>query len=251
MKAAFDEPAAVEINEARGRTLSTLLVEIKNDVGIANGLDAGCGFGYFANLLSQAGLDMTAFDGRSGNVAEAARRYPQIKFDVWNVEDPSLAGLGKFDFVSCFGLLYHLENPFLAIRNIVAVTGKVLVLESVVVPYEEPLAVLYEEDKDADQGLAYIALIPSEPLLVKALHVAGMSHVYRVVPPPDHPDFRFRVGKKRRRTVLAASRAPLRGSLERLAEPRTRQYLWDTLPGLESTAVRGALRAIRGRRTSK
>ena len=245
MKAAFDEPAAIDINEARGHTLTSLLLEMKSDVAITSGLDAGCGFGYFANLLCQEGLDVSGFDGRPENVAEAARRYPKIKFAVWNVEDPRLVDLGKFDFVSCFGLLYHLENPMLAIRNIAALTGKVLVMESVIVPSDMPMARLYEEDTDVDQGLTYVALIPSESFFVKALYLAGMNHVYRALPLPDHPDFRFHAAKKRRRTLLVASRAPIRASLERIAEPPTRQHLWDAVPGLESRGLRAALRAVR------
>ena len=53
-------------------------------------------------------------------------RYPNIPFYIANVEDSSIAHLGKFDLVLCFGLLYHLENPFAAMRKLYALTTKSL-----------------------------------------------------------------------------------------------------------------------------
>jgi hypothetical protein len=40
------------------------------------------------------------------------------------VEDLSLRDIGTVDLVLSVGLLYHLENPFRAIRNFHALTGK-------------------------------------------------------------------------------------------------------------------------------
>lgn len=37
---------------------------------------------------------------------------------------------GTFDLVLCFGILYHLENPVLAVRRISAVTRKVIVVDT-------------------------------------------------------------------------------------------------------------------------
>ena len=38
------------------------------------------------------------------------RRYPETKSVAADVED-SLAALGRFEIVFCYGLLYHLESP--------------------------------------------------------------------------------------------------------------------------------------------
>jgi SAM-dependent methyltransferase len=254
MKAPFDDPETVAFNDARGATLRSLLEGLKPSVELVDGFDVGCGFGYFANVLNESGLRTGALDGRPENIAEASRRHPGIDFQVGNAESPSLAELGTFDVVSCFGLLYHLENPFAAVRNLAAMTGKVLVAESVVVPNREPVAVLYEEEEDVDQGLTYYALIPSESLLVKALYVVGFEHVYVPSPLPDHPQFRAGSGKRRRRAMLVASRQPLASPvLRKVPEPRTRRHLWDAvpLPGMESPKVRSAVRALRGLRTTR
>ena len=36
----------------------------------------------------------------------------------------------KFDFVFCFGVLYHLKNPYLAIENLYEITKEVLIIET-------------------------------------------------------------------------------------------------------------------------
>lgn len=246
MQAPFDEPASIRINQARGATLRRILDGILEGGTLKTGIDVGCGFGYFANCLQEAGLQTTALDGREENIFEASRRYPDIDFHVRNVEDPELPRLGTFDVVSCFGLVYHLENPMLAMRNLSQLARHVLILESVVVPFREVATILYEEEEDVDQGLTYVALIPSESWLVKVLYLCGFANVYRASPLPDHPDFQAGSGKRRRRTVLAAARSALDSAgLKSMPEPQVRRHLWDTVPGLQSPRVRAAVHALK------
>ena len=35
-----------------------------------------------------------------------------------------------FDFVFCFGVLYHLKNPYLALENLYKITGETLIVET-------------------------------------------------------------------------------------------------------------------------
>ena len=51
----------------------------------------------------------------------------KIKFEynnIYNLSDE------PFDFVFCFGVLYHLKNPYLALENLFKVTRKTLILET-------------------------------------------------------------------------------------------------------------------------
>ena len=66
---------------------------------------------------------MLGVDGRQENVEEAQRRFPQIPFRICNAQESALRDLGRFDLVFCFGLLYHLENPLIAIRQLCAMTA--------------------------------------------------------------------------------------------------------------------------------
>ena len=122
----FDMPRYRLFDEARISFLRQLLPEFQAKLLLRTALDVGCGLGTFSGLLSELGFSTQALDGRSDNAEEAARRYPAIQFRVADVEDAAIQGIGTFDLVLCLGLLYHLENPFRAIRNICKLTSQLL-----------------------------------------------------------------------------------------------------------------------------
>jgi hypothetical protein len=97
--------------------------------------------------------------------------------------------LGGFDLVLCFGLLYHLENPLLAVRHLRPLTEKCLLLKSMCIPDDKPSILLREEPSESDQGLTDVACYPSEDSLTKMLYRTGFSFVYRLAPLPKHDDF--------------------------------------------------------------
>ena len=111
--------------------------ELIPKVSIKTAIDVGCGLGHFSRLLQSLGLEVAAVDGRQQNVDEARRRSTNIQFQQFNAEDMNISRLGAFDLGFCFGLLYHLENPLLTIRNLRAITGKILLVESVIFPGNE------------------------------------------------------------------------------------------------------------------
>jgi len=201
----FDQREYRRLIEARGETIKSAVRRLKPALAFSNGVDAGCGVGFFSQTLAECGLNVCGFDGRAENVAEARRRFPQIPFEQGDIEARSILQLGRFDLVLCFGLLYHLENPLLAIRHLRGLTEKCLLLESMCLPYEKPSMVLRDEPRQEDQSLTDVACCPSEGGLAKMLYRAGFKMVYRVIPLPDHADFRETVEHARRRTVLLAS----------------------------------------------
>lgn len=223
----FDQRRYIKLINARGETIRRLAGELKTTLRLATALDAGCGVGFFAQVLQECGLSVRAFDGRPENVEEARRRFPEIAFEVGDVENLEIVSLGRFDLTLCFGLLYHLENPMRAIRNLRALTEKGLLLESMCIPGNGAGMVWREEPAAADQSLTDIALYPSEDCLVKMLYRAGFAAVYRAGELPDHDDFRETPLHARRRTVLFAAAMPVRLSgFERIAEPRDAGDPW-------------------------
>ena len=248
--APFDLSDTRAFNEARLRSVESLLDELRAaGIELSTAMDVGCGFGFFTGPLLSKDLQVTAVDGRPENVDVARSRNPGAQFATFDVEDQAIVSLGQRDLVLCLGLLYHLENPFRAIRNLWQLTGRVMIAESVCAPGQQPATVLYEEDRDTDQGLNYVALIPTESWLVSAMYHAGFAHVYRPKQMPDHPYFRPSLTKRRRRTLLVASRVPIAAEgLLPIPRSSTRRHIWDRSllrPVSESQKLRSAVqRAI-------
>ncbi len=227
--AVFDQQHYDLLNRARGEVVRALLGEFKGPLALQTAIDVGCGLGYFSGFLKSLGFDVTAVDGRQQNVAEAQRRNPEIRFLRLDAEDPAMKSLGRFDLVFCFGLLYHLENPFLTIRHLHAITKKLLLVESVVFPGAEPMMALVDEGRTEDQGLNHIAFYPTEACLVKMLYQAGFPFVFEFSTKPEHPDYKGGGVRGPSRIMLAASRASLQAKSIRLAaEPKLPYNSWNS-----------------------
>ncbi|MGB9464332.1 MAG: methyltransferase domain-containing protein, partial [Candidatus Acidiferrum sp.] len=223
----FDQREYRKLISARAVTIRRVVEKLKRVFPLASALDAGCGVGFFSQTLDECGLNVCGFDGREANIVEARKRFPHLPFETANIQDSSIVELGRFDFVLCCGLLYHQENPMLAMRNLRALTEKCLLLESMCIPGEKPSMILREEPRADDQSLTDMACYPSEGSLVKMLYRAGFAIVYRVVPLPEHDDFRDTPEHARKRTVLLASSAPIDIAGFRLyPEPRDASDPW-------------------------
>ncbi len=232
----FDKDSAIRFNRSRTEFLDRLLPELKDNLELKTAIDTGCGIGVFSKYLSTLGLSVVGFDGRPENIEEARKRNPDISFYVHNIEDTKVLELGTFDVVLCFGLLYHLENLSRTIRVLHSLTGKLLIIESMIVQHSRPMAALVDESEGEDQSLHGVALIPSQAYLVKMLYRAGFPSVFKVTKPPDHEDFRSTTTHYMVRTVLVASKADLQSLiLRRLLEPRAIFKEWRIGPVHEVT----------------
>jgi SAM-dependent methyltransferase len=239
----FDQPLQSEYRIARIKFLERLVASWQSALGLRTALDIGCGVGYFSAMLKDLGLQVTAADGREENIAEARRRHPGVDFHVADAEDQDLSALGAFDVVLCLGLLYHLENPFRAMRNLHALTSKVLLIESMCVPEERPFLLLMDEGAVEDQSLRAVSCYRTEGAIIKMSYRSGYPHVYQFRELPDHGEFRGLVGRARRRTMIAASLSPLDSPfIYPVPEPKLSGDLWTTDP----TGITKALRRVRG-----
>jgi SAM-dependent methyltransferase len=234
----FDNEHYEQLNSSRGAVVASLLADIKSALQLGTAIDVGCGLGYFSGLLHSSGLSVVAADGRQQNIDEASRRHPGISFSCCDVQSREVLRFGKFDLVFCFGLVYHLENPLLAIRQLHEMTGKLLLVESVIFPGEEPVMALIEEEIHDDQGLNHIAFYPTEACLIKMLYRSGFPFVFQFVNQPDHPHYHASREGLRVRTMLAASRQPLHSSQLKVAsEPSSRIRPWDPKSGLHADST--------------
>jgi SAM-dependent methyltransferase len=230
----FDQPSAREFAGVRALFLDRF-VACWTGPPLETALDVGTGVGFFAaHMAERHGLRVTAVDVRASNVAEARRRHRGIEFFVGDVEDPGLVTRGAFDIVTAFGLLYHLENPFRAMRNLAAIARYVLVIESVIAPGRGARAWLLDEFEGEDQAPNYVAWHLTEAGIVKLLYRSGMPHVYRARFRPPHIQFRGSLFHRQARAFVIGSRIQLSSEqFTRISEPtyRLNRAYYQRLPG--------------------
>src|SRR5258708_32010695 len=77
----FDQKEYRQLTAARGETIRRVVTRLKPALDLSNGVDAGCGVGFFSQTLLECGLNVCGFDGRAANVMEARRRFPQVPFE--------------------------------------------------------------------------------------------------------------------------------------------------------------------------
>jgi SAM-dependent methyltransferase len=183
----FDTDDAKRINEARLEHLAGLGLPLES----RRVLDVGSGPGHLAQFFVERGCDVISTDARAENIDRMRMLYPTHHGEVADVEDFDFSRFGSFDIVFCYGLLYHLENPVRALRNIAAVCDDLLLLETMITDSPAPILRLEDEYLSANQALRGIAHRPSPAWVGMALNRIGFDHVLIAREPPHHPDYRF------------------------------------------------------------
>jgi SAM-dependent methyltransferase len=183
----FNTPEALEINKARLRHLASLDLPIDG----RSVLEVGAGTGHLTGFFLERNCRVVATEARAENVAELARRLPGVDVRQVDVEG-DLEHVGRFDIVFCYGLLYHLENPLRALRNLAAVCRDLLLIETMVCDSSAPVLLLEDETTSVNQALRGLAHRPSPSYLALALNRIGFDHVYTAATVPDHEDYRFK-----------------------------------------------------------
>ena len=107
------------------------IAEIEKNILGEKILEAGCGRGYLANILSKK-YEVTACDMLISQ--QMVQRYSNIRFKQENIQNLSFRNY-EFDTVICTHTLEHVQNIANAIKELRRVTKKRLI---VVVPKQRP-----------------------------------------------------------------------------------------------------------------
>ena len=209
----FDQPFYEAITRARLDHLKGLGLPVDGKSVI----DVGCGTGRLSEFFAQRGCNVTCVDGRAENIEQLRASYPGRRAAVVDVESDALLEQGSFQVVFCYGLLYHLAEPWGFLQRAGRLAGELLLLETCVADAEEPMLSLVRDPDDPTMALRAVGSRPSPAYIAAALRSAGFPHLLHPRTAPDHPDFSwerrgdgaiFRDGHALRQ-VFVASREPL------------------------------------------
>lgn len=95
-------------------------------------VDIGCGDGMYTNNIKQnfPHLEVSGFDPADSAIQAARQKYPTVKFDTINLLDANLPiPARKFDVAVIRGVLHHLSDQQLAIRNAFKLADNLIIME--------------------------------------------------------------------------------------------------------------------------
>jgi tRNA (mo5U34)-methyltransferase len=189
-------------------------------------VDMGCHEGYYSVAMARKGVrELLGVDVREENLRKArfvaeALGLGNIEYRQGNCEELDAVALGRYELCLFLGILYHLENPMLALRKMAAITTELCVIETLVAdevegsvewgarewtrPYQGILALIDESGEFAagiqETGASPLATCPSPKALAAMLKHAGFARVEWIAPPPDA----YEQHRRGKRVVCAA-----------------------------------------------
>ncbi len=173
-------------------------------------LDVGCHEGFYSVAMARKGMrEVRGIDVRAANL-EKARLVAEIfglrnlVYQQTNCENLRVDETGPYELCLFLGLLYHLENPMLCLRNVSRLTRELCIIETQVVdevegiaewgarewtrPYHGVLALIDEGaefyDDIGETGASPLATCPSLNALHFMLKQAGFRRSEIIPPPP-------------------------------------------------------------------
>jgi len=201
--ASYLHEVARQVHVTREKALRQFLSALGGEYSSA--LDISCHEGFFSIVLadffeSVTGLDKNSETLEKAKLIAAVLGQKKIRFENSSVEqwDDKQAA----DFVLCFGLLYHVENPIQIMRKLAVLAKKSLCIETQVLPYNlsgpiEDGSYLWQRDlhglfglcvdysHSPEGGLTDLALVPSRQAVEFLLKQFGFKTVTFYKPAPE------------------------------------------------------------------
>lgn len=177
--------------------------------------DAASGVGDHAQYYLDRGCTVTLSDVRDENLAVLRDRFPKCPGYQVDFEEPGELPGGPYQIVHCYGLLYHLGKPEVALTRLSQACSEMLFLETCVTPGDvDDIYGVKENPGNPTWAFSGNACRPSRRWIVDRLK-ALFPHVYLTKTQPNHPQFpidwtNLRPDEKvLTRAVFVASRQPL------------------------------------------
>jgi ubiquinone/menaquinone biosynthesis C-methylase UbiE len=171
-------------------------------------LDIGCHQGFYSIAMARHGMSVTGIDARedslqSARFASLAAGFEHIRYRQGRVETLANHEGRSYPLTLFLGLLYHVEDPMMCMRQVASVTGEMCVIETQVVdevegyaewgsqewtrPYHGILALIDESGEfkagNRETGVTPMATCPSPKALLFMCRQAGFARAEILTPP--------------------------------------------------------------------
>jgi FkbM family methyltransferase len=190
-------------------------------------LEVGAGVGDLTSFFLDRGCSVTAIEPRPENLAYFAAQYDEAGFwpanrlrilrgDAWRL---AVHGeVAPHPVLFCYGLLYHLDRPLDALREMAASCTDLLVLETRVSYASDERLEIEEEDAAHPTNAVFGRGCEPSRRWVYARLSELFSHVYMPLTQPAHPQFHLDWRRPepppgRHRAIFVASRRELENSV--------------------------------------
>jgi hypothetical protein len=179
----FWSPHYLRHNQRRQEHLASLGLDLANQ----RVLEVGAGVGDHTSFFLDRGCTMIVTEPQEGNLRMLRSRYPAL--DVRSVDLNSPGDPIAADVVYCYGTLYHLSEPAIAIEWMSAAKPRLLLLETCV--SAQPGIALYpfnEQPGQPDNAVSGEGCRPTRGWIRDEL-LKQFAHVYCTATQPWHEEF--------------------------------------------------------------
>ncbi|MFZ3136824.1 MAG: methyltransferase domain-containing protein [Thermodesulfovibrionales bacterium] len=152
-------------------------------------LEIGAGIGDHSHYYIDRGCQLTITEVRDENLKYLRKRYPGENIQYLNMGKPTLLDGSPFDVLHCYGLLYHLSDPELALEFLSRSCQKLLFLETCVsFDSTKEINLVSEHAVNPTQANSGTGCRPSRAWLFEKLR-SLFEYVYLPITQPNHEEF--------------------------------------------------------------
>ena len=194
---------ARQVHSTREKALRHYLGALTKDFDTA--LDISCHEGFFSLILREYFEHVVGIDKNADSLNKAKQIVNLLGRADICFKNSSIELLDEnqsADFVLCYGLLYHVENPIQIMRKLAALTKKAICIETQVMPYNisgciEDGSYLWQRELNGlfglcidysdrpEGGLTDLALVPTKSALLFLLKTFGFKTIDFYIPEPN------------------------------------------------------------------
>jgi hypothetical protein len=183
--AEFSKPHYLHLNSSRLGHLASLGLPLQNRTV----LELGAGPGDHTGFYLDRDCLVASIDARDECLEPLRQRYPQVR--TWkrdlNRRD-ALRGLGHFEVIHCYGLLYHLEYPEILIAAMREACCGFSIIETNLTPGRDESVLYVDEVTDSTQSLTNRGCRPTRAWVFRELR-KYFPYVYLTRTQPENPQF--------------------------------------------------------------